>query len=197
MGAVVYCWVWNDGDITLIFKTKTFIDFFSLVFFLLYIVMFSFCLATDCCADWIIALMFPVLFSPASSGLRAAIARQHGTILKVVYPQVDSNLRSVLAEQLVALLDCLLDGYVAQLKSVDRLADQERYSSVEMEYVQKRSELLSPLRECSPWYLIQTLSGPFNEEITPIWSKWHLCMNSVCFTKLLPEYKWLGCDLMR
>ncbi|RMC12718.1 hypothetical protein DUI87_10243 [Hirundo rustica rustica] len=89
----------------------------------------------------------------ASSGLRAAISRQHGIILKVVYPQVDSNLRSVLAEQLVALLDCLLDGYVAQLKSVDRLADQERYSSVEMEYVQKRSELLSPLHFLFRWYL--------------------------------------------
>ncbi|XP_010170245.2 nuclear pore complex protein Nup133-like, partial [Antrostomus carolinensis] len=81
----------------------------------------------------------------ASSGLRTAIIRQHGVILKMVYPQVDSNLRSTVAEQLVALLDCFLDGYVSQLKSVDRPADQERYSNVEMEYVQRRSELLSPL----------------------------------------------------
>lgn len=131
--------------------------------------MFFLRFAVDCCGDWIIALMFPVLFSQASSGLRTAITRQHGIILKVVYPQVDSNLRSVVAEQLVALLDCFLDGYVAQLKSVDRLADQERYSSVEMEYVQKRSELLSPLRKCSPCSSAQRLNGPFNEEITQIW----------------------------
>lgn len=88
----------------------------------------------------------------------------------------------MVAEQLVALLDCFLDGYVAQLKSVDRLADQERYSSVEMEYVQKRSELLSPLRECSLCSVMQRLSGQFDGEMTPIQSKWHLCMNSTCFT---------------
>lgn len=157
---------WSDDGITLVFKLKTF--FSSYFFFLLHMVMFSLRFAIDCCADWIFALTFPVLFSQASSGLRAAITRQHGVILKVVYPQVDSNLRSVVAEQLVALLDCFLDGYVAQLKSVDRLADQERYSSVEMEYVQKRSELLSPLRECSPCSLTPKLNGPFDGEIAPI-----------------------------
>ncbi|NXQ12626.1 NU133 protein, partial [Peucedramus taeniatus] len=97
----------------------------------------------------------------ASSGLRAAIERQHSTILKVVYPQVDSNLRSVVAEQLVALLDCFLDSYVAQLKSVDRLADQERYSSVEMEYVQKRSELLSPLLSLGQYHLAAALAEKY------------------------------------
>ncbi|NWI80397.1 NU133 protein, partial [Dryoscopus gambensis] len=97
----------------------------------------------------------------ASSGLRTAITRQHGVILKVVYPQVDSNLRSVVAEQLVALLDCFLDGYVAQLKSVDRLADQERYSSVEMEYVQKRSELLSPLLSLGQYQLAAALAEKY------------------------------------
>lgn len=94
-----------------------------------------------------VVLTSTVLFSQASSSLRAAITRQHGIILKVVYPQVDSNLRSIVAEQVVALLDCFLDGYISQLKSVDRPADQERYSNLEMEYVQKRSELLSPLRK--------------------------------------------------
>ena len=59
----------------------------------------------------------------------------------MVYPQADSNLRNVLTEQLVALIDGFLDGYVSQLKSVDKSSDQERYSSLEMEYLQKRSEL--------------------------------------------------------
>ncbi|NXK03796.1 NU133 protein, partial [Herpetotheres cachinnans] len=94
----------------------------------------------------------------ASSGLRTAIIRQHGIILKVVYPQVDSNLRSIVAEQLVALLDCFLDGYVSQLKSVDRPADQERYSSLEMEYVQKRSELLSPLLSLGQYQMAAALA---------------------------------------
>lgn len=66
----------------------------------------------------------------------------------MVYPQADSNLRNVLTEHLVALIDGFLDGYVSQLKSVDKSNDQERYSNLEMEYVQKRSDLLSPLRKC-------------------------------------------------
>lgn len=74
--------------------------------------------------------------------------RQHGIILKTVYPQADSTLRSVVMEQLVALIDCFLDSYVSQLKSLEKSSDQERYSSLEVEYLQKRSELLSPLREC-------------------------------------------------
>ena len=106
-----------------------------------------------------------MLFSQASSGLRAAIIRQHGVILKTVYPQVDSNLRSIVAEQLVALLDYFLDGYVSQLKSVDRHADQERYSNLETEYVQKRSELLSPLRKYCLFSSMQGLNAPFDEEM--------------------------------
>uniref|UniRef100_A0A8B9CLG1 Nuclear pore complex protein Nup133 n=1 Tax=Anser brachyrhynchus TaxID=132585 RepID=A0A8B9CLG1_9AVES len=97
----------------------------------------------------------------ASSSLRSAITRQHGIILKVVYPQVDSNLRSIVAEQLVALLDCFLDGYVSQLKSVDRPTDQERYSNLEMEYVQKRSELLSPLLSLGQYQMTAALAEKY------------------------------------
>ncbi|XP_016018907.2 nuclear pore complex protein Nup133 [Rousettus aegyptiacus] len=80
---------------------------------------------------------------PAS--IRTAIARQHEIVLKMVYPQADSSLRNILMEQLVALIDCLLDGYVSQLKSLDKSNDQERYNSLEVEYTQKRLGLLSPL----------------------------------------------------
>ncbi|NXF97097.1 NU133 protein, partial [Eubucco bourcierii] len=97
----------------------------------------------------------------ASSGVRTAIIRQHGIILKMVYPQADSNLRSIVAEQLVALLDCFLDGYVSQLKSVGRPADQERYSNLEIEYVQKRSELLSPLLSLGQYQMAATLAEKY------------------------------------
>ncbi|NXH14436.1 NU133 protein, partial [Bucco capensis] len=97
----------------------------------------------------------------ASSCVRAAIIRQHGIILKMVYPQMDSNLRSIVAEQLVALLDYFLDGYVSQLKSVDRPGDQERYSNLEMEYVQKRSELLSPLLSLGQYQMAATLAEKY------------------------------------
>lgn len=73
--------------------------------------------------------------SPA--GVRTAIIRQHGVILKTVYPQVDSHLRNTLTEQLVTLIDCFLDSYVSQLKSLDKSNDQERYDNLEMEYLQK------------------------------------------------------------
>ncbi|XP_010961145.2 nuclear pore complex protein Nup133 [Camelus ferus] len=79
------------------------------------------------------------------AGIRTAIMRQHGVVLKGVYPQADSNLRNVLTEQLVALIDCFLDGYICQLRSVDKSSDEERYTSLEVEYLQKRSDLLSPL----------------------------------------------------
>lgn len=86
-------------------------------------------------------------------GIRTVIERQHGIVLKVVYPQADSSLRNILTEQLVSLIDCFLDGYVSQLKSLDKSGDQERYSSLEMEYLQKRSDLLSPLLTLGqyPW----------------------------------------------
>lgn len=115
-----------------------------------------------------VVFMFAVSFSQASSGVRAAIIRQHGIILKMVYPQVDSNLRSIVAEQLVALLDCFLDGYVSQLKSVDCPADQERYSNVEMEYVQKRAELLSPLRKYCLFSSMEGLNVRLDEEMMQI-----------------------------
>ncbi|CAH7044527.1 nuclear pore complex protein Nup133 [Phodopus roborovskii] len=87
------------------------------------------------------------------SGIRTAIMRQHGIILQMVYPQADSNLRSIVMEQLVALIDCFLDSYVSQLKSLEKSSDQERYSNLEVEYLQKRSELLSPLLTLGqyPW----------------------------------------------
>nr|XP_012315270.1 nuclear pore complex protein Nup133 [Aotus nancymaae] len=78
-------------------------------------------------------------------GIRTVIMRQHEIVLKVVYPQADSNLRNIVTEQLVALIDCFLDGYVSQLKSVDKSSNQERYDNLEMEYLQRRSDLLSPL----------------------------------------------------
>lgn len=94
------------------------------------------------------------------AGIRTAILRQHDVVLKVVYPQADSSLRNVLTEQLVALMDCYLDGYVSQLKSLDKSRDQERYNSLDLEYQQKRTDLLSPLREytafrkgCGSWSL--------------------------------------------
>uniref|UniRef100_A0A8C8U2M6 Nuclear pore complex protein Nup133 n=1 Tax=Peromyscus maniculatus bairdii TaxID=230844 RepID=A0A8C8U2M6_PERMB len=87
------------------------------------------------------------------SGIRTAIMRQHGIILQMVYPQADSNLRSIVMEQLVALIDCFLDSYVSQLKSLEKSSDQERYSNLEVEYLQKRSDLLSPLLTLGqyPW----------------------------------------------
>ena len=63
------------------------------------------------------------------------------------YPHADSGLRSALNEQLVALLDLLLGSYVAQLTSLRRPGQQDRYDALEMEYTQRRSELLTPLRE--------------------------------------------------
>nr|XP_019610340.1 PREDICTED: nuclear pore complex protein Nup133 isoform X2 [Rhinolophus sinicus] len=87
------------------------------------------------------------------AGIRTAILRQHEVVLKVVYPQADSSLRNILTEQLVALMDCFLDGYVSQLKSLDKSSDQERYNSLELEYQQKRTDLLSPLLTLGqyPW----------------------------------------------
>ncbi|KAJ6664649.1 hypothetical protein lerEdw1_006222 [Lerista edwardsae] len=97
----------------------------------------------------------------ASGCVRSTIIHQHEIILKTVYPQVDSKLRSTVTEQLVALLDCFLDGYVSQLKSVDRPDYQERYNSLEMEYVQKRSELLSPLLSLGQYQLAAALAEKY------------------------------------
>lgn len=93
-----------------------------------------------------------LLISPPASGgvggVRTVISRQHEIILRSVYPHADSELRSTLCEQLVALLDIYLSGYVVQLTSLQQPQLQQRYSSLEMEYSQRRSELLAPLREC-------------------------------------------------
>lgn len=90
-----------------------------------------------------------ILVSPVSGGVvgvRTVIFRQHELVLRSVYPHVDSELRSTLCEQLVALLDLYLSGYVVQLTSLQQ--QQERYNSLEMEYSQRRSELLAPLCKC-------------------------------------------------
>ncbi|KAK1327991.1 hypothetical protein QTO34_012413 [Cnephaeus nilssonii] len=95
------------------------------------------------------------------AGVRTAIMRQHGIVLKMVYPQADSNLRNILTEQLVALIDCFLDGYTCQLKSLDRSRDQERFNNLETEYVQKRSELLSPLLTLGQYSLAASLAEKY------------------------------------
>ncbi|XP_071997366.1 nuclear pore complex protein Nup133 [Engystomops pustulosus] len=97
----------------------------------------------------------------ASSGIRTVILRQHSIILRKVYPQADSRLRSDLIEQLVALLNYFLDDYITQLKSVDRPADQERYTILETEYAQKRSELLSPLLTLGQYQWASSLAEKF------------------------------------
>ncbi len=85
--------------------------------------------------------------SGGAGGVRTVITRQHELILRAVYPHADVELRAVLSEQLVTLLDSLLSGYVAQLTSLRRAGQQDRYVTLENEYTQKRSELLTPLCE--------------------------------------------------
>ncbi|XP_053314464.1 nuclear pore complex protein Nup133 [Spea bombifrons] len=103
----------------------------------------------------------PWTASSGPAGIRTVIARQHAIILKKVYPQADNNLRNTLIEQLVGLLNYYLDDYVIQLKSVDRPTDQERYSLLEMEYTQKRSELLSPLLTLGQYAWASSLAEKF------------------------------------
>ncbi|XP_020642196.3 nuclear pore complex protein Nup133 isoform X1 [Pogona vitticeps] len=99
----------------------------------------------------------------ASVGVRTAIVQQHEIILKKAYPQLGSKLRITVTEQLVALLDCFLDGYVSQLKSVDRPEYQERYNTLEMEYQQKRSELLLPLLSLGQYQLAAALAEKYRD----------------------------------
>lgn len=100
--------------------------------------------------SWNLSRLTLSFWVPAASGgvggVRTVVSRQHEIILRSVYPHADSELRGALCEQLVALLDIYLSGYVAQLTSVQQR--RERYSSLEMEYSQRRAELLAPLREC-------------------------------------------------
>ncbi|GCB67786.1 hypothetical protein scyTo_0010298 [Scyliorhinus torazame] len=87
----------------------------------------------------------PWTASSGPTGVRSVILRQTDVVLNKMYPHVDTALRNSLLEQLVALIDFYLDGYVCQLKSVDRPAQQERYNKLDLEYTQKRSHLLSQL----------------------------------------------------
>ncbi|TNN60479.1 Nuclear pore complex protein Nup133 [Liparis tanakae] len=48
------------------------------------------------------------------AGVRSVISRQHEIVLRSVYPHADSELRSALCEQLVALLDIYLGGYMCE-----------------------------------------------------------------------------------
>ncbi|XP_075993040.1 nuclear pore complex protein Nup133 [Genypterus blacodes] len=101
----------------------------------------------------------------AFGGIRTAICRQHELILRSVYPHADSELRSAICEQLVALLDIHLGSYVAQLASLQQQrptgAQQERYNSLEMEYNQRRSELLAPLLELGQYQWVAALAEKF------------------------------------
>lgn len=103
----------------------------------------------------------PWTASGGVGGVRTVIARQHDVILRSVYPQADSGLRNALSEQLVALLDSLLGGYVAQLTSMRRPGQQERYNALEMEYTQRRSELLTPLLELGQYQWVAALAEKY------------------------------------
>ncbi|XP_041838895.1 nuclear pore complex protein Nup133 [Melanotaenia boesemani] len=107
----------------------------------------------------------PWTASGGVGGIRTVISRQHDITLRSVYPHADSELRSALCEQLVALLDIYLGGYVAQLTSVQQQrplgAQQERYNSLEMEYSQRRSELLAPLLELGQYQWVAALAEKY------------------------------------
>ncbi|KAL6111122.1 nup133 [Pungitius sinensis] len=107
----------------------------------------------------------PWTASGAVGGVRAIIARQHDIVLRSVYPHADSELRAALCEQLAALLDVYLGGYVAQLTSLQQQrppgAQQERYNSLEMEYSQRRSELLAPLLELGQYQWVAALAEKY------------------------------------
>ncbi|CAJ1052844.1 nuclear pore complex protein Nup133 [Xyrichtys novacula] len=107
----------------------------------------------------------PWTASGGVGGIRTVISRQHEIILRSVYPHADSELRSALCEQLVALLDIYLGGYVAQLTSLQQQkpsgAQQERYNSLEMEYSRRRCELLAPLLELGQYQWVAALAEKY------------------------------------
>ncbi|XP_016396129.1 nuclear pore complex protein Nup133-like [Sinocyclocheilus rhinocerous] len=103
----------------------------------------------------------PWTASGGAGGVRTVITRQHGLILHAAYPHADVELRAALSEQLVALLDSLLSGYVAQLTSLRRAGQQERYVMLENEYMQKRSELLAPLLELGQHQWVAALAEKY------------------------------------
>ncbi|XP_055759048.1 nuclear pore complex protein Nup133-like isoform X1 [Salvelinus fontinalis] len=102
----------------------------------------------------------PWTASSCLGGVRTVIARQHEVILRDVYPHADSELRNGLNEQLAALLDVLLGGYVAQLTSL-RPGQQDRYNTLEIEYTQRRSELLAPLLELGQYQWVAALAEKY------------------------------------
>ncbi|XP_047433726.1 nuclear pore complex protein Nup133 isoform X2 [Mugil cephalus] len=107
----------------------------------------------------------PWTASGGVGGVRTVLSRQHDIILRSVYPHADSELRSALCEQLVALLDIYLGGYVAQLTSLQQQrppgAQQERYNTLEMEYSQRRSELLAPLLDLGQYQWVAALAEKY------------------------------------
>uniref|UniRef100_A0A4W5RQB5 Nuclear pore complex protein Nup133 n=1 Tax=Hucho hucho TaxID=62062 RepID=A0A4W5RQB5_9TELE len=105
----------------------------------------------------------PWTASSGLGGVRTVIARQHEVILRDVYPHADSELRNGLNEQLAALLDVLLGGYVAQLTSLRPVqpGQQDRYNTLEMEYTQRRSELLAPLLELGQYQWVAALAEKY------------------------------------
>lgn len=103
----------------------------------------------------------PWTASGGVGGVRTVISRQHDIILHSVYPHADSELRGALCEQLVALLDIYLGGYVAQLSSLQPRSQQDRYDSLEMEYSQRRSELLAPLLELGQYQWVAALAEKY------------------------------------
>ncbi|XP_020495313.1 nuclear pore complex protein Nup133 [Labrus bergylta] len=107
----------------------------------------------------------PWTASGGVDGVRTVISRQHEIILRSVYPHADSELRSAFCEQLVALLDIYLGGYVAQLTSLQEQrpsgAQQDRYNTLEMEYSQRRSELLAPLLELGQYQWVAALAEKY------------------------------------
>uniref|UniRef100_A0A8C5H8I3 Nuclear pore complex protein Nup133 n=1 Tax=Gouania willdenowi TaxID=441366 RepID=A0A8C5H8I3_GOUWI len=103
----------------------------------------------------------PWTASGGVGGIRTVLSRQQEIILRSVYPHADSELRGTLCEQLAALLDIYLGGYVAQLTSLQQQRPQERYNSLEMEYSQRRSELLSPLLELGQYQWVAALAEKY------------------------------------
>ncbi|XP_056136281.1 nuclear pore complex protein Nup133 [Lampris incognitus] len=107
----------------------------------------------------------PWTASGGVGGIRTVLSRQHEIILRMVYPYADSELRATLCEQLVALLDIYLGGYVAQLTSLQQRKGSgprvERYNSLEMEYSQRRSELLAPLLELGQYSWVAALAEKY------------------------------------
>lgn len=101
----------------------------------------------------------------ASSAVRSVICRQHELVLRSVYPQADSELRSALCEQLVALLDIYLGGYVSQLNSVQQQkpagGHQERFNALEMEYTQRRADMLGLLLELGQYQWVAALAEKY------------------------------------